>query len=98
MAIRNFVKSASEDLPYAIDWSVLLANEADGAGDTIASSAWDISPTGLTNEGETVDNADTRSIIRVSGGTAGTTYTLTNTITLNTGGYTIVDYITLRVR
>lgn len=94
---RNFTKTVDEDLPFAIDWGTLLANEADGAGDTIATSDWVITPSGLTNGGAVVDSADTRTVIQVSGGTSGTTYKLTNTITLTTGGYTLVEYITIRV-
>lgn len=98
MSNRNFTKTVDEDVPFAINWATLLANENDGAGDTIATSAWSITPTGLTTVSDTVDTGNTRAVIRISGGSAGTTYTLSNTITLTTGGYTLVDFITIRVR
>lgn len=93
--IKHFSKRAGDNPPFAIDWGLVLANEGDG--DTIATSVWSVSPTGLTIDTSSVDLVDTRAIVQVSGGTVGETYKLVNEITLTTGGYTLSDYITIRV-
>jgi len=95
---QSYEKFAAEKLSYAIDWATVLANENDGDGDTIATSTWVISPTGLTQVGSaTIDTANTRTVIRVSGGTVGEVYTLTNRITLTTTGDILEDYIRVKV-
>lgn len=60
-------KDPSDVLDYTIKWSGLLA------GDTIASVVWTV-PAGLTQE--SVSNTSTSTTIWLSGGTAGTTYTV----------------------
>jgi hypothetical protein len=72
-------------LDYSHNWSAWLVD-----GDTIASHAWAISPTGpvLTNE--------TSSTVNVEGFTVGTVYRLTETI-VTAAGRTGVREIVLKV-
>lgn len=72
-----YVKDPGEVLDYAVDWSAHLAD-----GDTIVSSSWVVA-TGLTvgTDSETT----TRTTIWLSGGTAGTEYRVTNTVTTAQG-------------
>jgi len=84
-----FSKDPNEVLDYQIDWEDWLNT------DTILTSSWSISPTGLTEDSDS--NSDTTATIWVSGGTEGEIYTLTNQITTD-GGRTaersIVIYLT----
>lgn len=59
---------------FEVDWSDWLAE----VNDTIAASQW-VLPSGLTSETEAF--SDTTASIEISGGTVGTTYTVTNRIT-----------------
>lgn len=74
--LRNGIhdKDPSAVLDYAIDWSDWLQ-----VGETIASSTWTITPSGLVQntESETTQVAT----VWLSGGTDGTQYTVTNHIT-----------------
>ena len=70
------LKDPSATKSYGFDWVSWMA-----AGDTIASSVW-VVDSGLTNEAD--DNDTTQTSIKLSGGTDGTTYTVTNTITTAT--------------
>lgn len=71
--IVTFDKDPNAVLDYTIDWSDWLAT-----GESISTSMWTITPTGLTEDSETEDL--TSATIWLSGGTAGTTYTLVNRI------------------
>ena len=80
MALSNStpkIKDPSAILDYEISWSQWLAS-----GETLADSTWDLDA-GLTE----VQSAftSTKANIRISGGTANLNYTVTNTITTNTG-------------
>lgn len=68
------VKDPSDVLDYGIDWSTAL-----DANDTIATSSFSITPSGLTagTEAKTL----TATSIFLSGGTAGQVYSVVNTIT-----------------
>jgi len=68
-------KHVNEDLPYKIDWTEPMENQT-----TIELSEW-VVPTGLTSHGEAINDKTT--VIWLSGGTAGTTYIISNTITTN---------------
>lgn len=71
-----FFKEPTEVLDYSIDWS-------DWLGDlTIATSTWSV-PSGITNDAD--GDTDTTTSIRLSGGTWGETYDITNTIVANDG-------------
>lgn len=77
--IATYKKSSAAVLDYAINWSDFLA------GDSIATSTWAVSPSGLTIDSET--ETTTVTTVWVSGGTVGVEYLLTNTIT-TAGGRT----------
>jgi hypothetical protein len=68
---QTFIKQATEVGSFAIDWATLLGV------DTIATSTW-ACETGITQDSES-ETATVATIV-LSGGTAGTTYTCTNTI------------------
>lgn len=72
-------KDPLDVLDYEIDYSEFLT----AASDTIESSEWSVSPTGLTIESNA--NTTTRTKVWVSGGTLGVTYRLSNTIVTNNG-------------
>lgn len=75
--IQHFSKDPDAKLDYAIDWSSWLA-----AGETITASAWTVA-TGITEVISSFNDTTTK--IWLSGGTAGTTYTIANTITTSDG-------------
>lgn len=66
-------KGSTDILIYTIDWSNWL-----NTGDSINSSAW-VVPAGMTLV--TSANTTTQTTAKISGGTIGTAYTITNTIT-----------------
>jgi hypothetical protein len=72
-------KDPNAILDYSIDWSDWLDT------DEISTSTWTV-PTGITKTSES--NTTTVATIWLSGGTAGTTYTLLDRIT-TTGGRTM---------
>ena len=65
-------KAPSKPLDFMQDWSSWLST-----GDTIATSTWTVE-TGLTVDSET--NTTTTATVIISGGVAGTTYKITNSI------------------
>lgn len=65
-----------------IDWTDYCAERST----TIASSTWVIAPSGLTNADDRIVASDLKTEIDLSGGTVGTTYTVTNRCTFATGG------------
>ena len=77
-------KDPSAILNYSLDWALWLVE------DTIQSSSW--SGGGLSVVSS--DNSTTTASVVVSGGTAGKTYDLTNTITTAAG---LVDQRTIRI-
>ena len=72
-------KAPNDNYSFTIDWSVELG--ADTINATPGGSTW-VVETGITIDSEV--NDDTTTTVDLSGGTAGTTYTLTNQI--NTAG------------
>jgi hypothetical protein len=66
-------KGPNESYSYTVEW----VNEI--GADTISTSSW-VVEAGITNDGDSHDSGTTTTI-DLSGGTAGTTYTLTNQIT-----------------
>jgi|GEM_PF-668165 len=68
---QTYIKQATEVGSFSIDWETLLGV------DTIATSTW-ACETGITQDSES-ETATVATIV-LSGGTAGTTYTCTNTI------------------
>jgi hypothetical protein len=75
MIIATYSKEEDATTTYAIDWAEWLD------GRTIASSSWGV-PVGLVNEADS--NTTTTTTIQLSGGTWGQSFTVTNTVTLNT--------------
>ena len=72
-------KDPSDSKDYAIEWASLLTAETETA---IATSTWSVStPTGLTIATTPPPSiVGTKTIVWVSGGSAGTMYALANTI------------------
>lgn len=66
-------KDPSEKLDYAVDWTAWL-----GSTETITTSTWAATPSGLTLSGQSVTGG--KAIVWATGGTAGTVYTVTNHI------------------
>ena len=75
---------------YGVDWEDWLASAA--PGNVIGTSEWTV-PSGLTDGGDAHD--DTKAKVRVSGGTAGTSYELVNKVTTTPGGQ--VESRTIRI-
>lgn len=71
-AVKIFTQNEGEVIAYQLDWEVALN------GASISTSSWTSSPAGLTVSST---NASPLILVTVSGGNAGTLYTLTNTIT-----------------
>lgn len=76
-------KDPSDVLDYAVDWSAVLAQAS--PADAISSVTW-VVPSGLTAGAQSVVGGN--SVIWLSGGVAGTDYTLTCRI-VTTGGRTV---------
>lgn len=72
-------KDPGETKDYYIDWTDLLAT-----GETISSDTW-VVPTGLTEAAALTGTSGNVSYVGLSGGTAGTTYTLTCTMVTSAG-------------
>lgn len=86
-------KDPSDEKDYSINWARHLVN-----GEVIVSSEWDVQD-GITHMEDEDTFTDTRAIVWVAGGTAGTNYTATNTIvTDNDPPRTLQQSITIRVR
>lgn len=69
---KGFPKTSAEVLDYQVDWSSWLGS------DTVSGSEWAVT-TGLTIDSSSFDT--TATTVWLSGGTVGSAYTVTNTIT-----------------
>ena len=76
MAFFQHSKDPNAILDYSIDWSLWLD------GDTIDTSVWTVAA-GITNAADS--STTTTATIWLSGGTAGTSYTVSNRITTADG-------------
>jgi len=76
MSKKTFKKDPESILDYSIDWSVWLN------GDTISGSSWTV-PSGLTEGSDSF--TDTTTILWLSGGTAGESYSVVNRIDTASG-------------
>lgn len=76
-------KHPDEERTFAIDWSTHIGEA------TIDASAWD-TDTGI--EAETDAFTDTRTTVRLSGGTSRTKYYVRNTITLSDGDVLVGEF------
>lgn len=96
MAAKNvFRKTPDEIETFGIDYTDRLSNEII-TNDTISTSIWTV-PTGITKDAEAIDQVTTRATIMLSGGTAGTDYTLTNVVT-TAAGRDLEEEIVIQVR
>ena len=77
MATFTVTKDPNDVLDYLFYWSTWLAS-----GETISTSTWTVD-SGLTKD--TDSKTDDTTTIWLSGGTAGTSYTVTNRITTSQG-------------
>lgn len=76
----NKIKDPDAKLDFGINWSDWLAD-----GETISSSAWAV-PSGITQSSSPAPtNTTNTTTIWLEGGSAGTTYTVTNRITTSAG-------------
>lgn len=77
-----FIKDPDAVVPKGFDWTRYLTT----LGATIATSTYSVDPTGtLTLSGDTIVAGNLKTVVVLSAGTAGMTYTLTNRITTSTG-------------
>lgn len=87
--LPEYVKDPSAVLDYSYDWSLWLQES-----EVISSASWTVPP-GINKQSE--DNSTTLSTVWLSGGTAGTDYTVTCQVTTNQGR-TDQRSITIRCR
>lgn len=73
----------------AIDWRMALP-----ADDSIASSAWSVSPAGLVLSGSVV--VGTLVSVQISAGVSGARYQLQNTV-ITAQGFTLIEVVSLAV-
>jgi hypothetical protein len=81
--IKTFIKDPDSVLDYTLDWNGGSPGPWLSTGDTISTSAWTLSSTGIN--GSTDSSTTTTTTINVRGGTAGEDYDLTNRITTANG-------------
>jgi len=75
--MQTYLKDPEAVLDYGFDWSDWLAD-----GETISTSSWTVE-NGITKDSDS--KTTTVTTIWLSGGSAGTTYTLTNHIVSSAG-------------
>ncbi len=76
---NTLIKDPNETRMYKMDWSAQLGT------DRIVASSWDV-PEGLTLVANGIVQGNTKTYIKLSGGTEDTSYILTNTVTLANSG------------
>lgn len=86
-------KAPGETKLYTMDWSAELAS-----GDTVATTAWALSSTEITNVVDAIVSGSLKTSIKVSGGVEGREYYLTNTITTTVSGETLKRTGVLKIR
>lgn len=82
-------KRSDETELRAIDWALALPTD-----DSIATSVWSVSPSGLTLSSPLIEGTVTR--IRVSSGSGGVTYQIKNAIT-TTQGFVLVEIVPISI-
>ena len=90
MSLGQRTKDPQETRQFTLDWT----NDLDGA--TISTSSWTVQ-TGITKVSDAIVSGNLKTTILVSGGTADSDYTVTNTITTS-GGETLERSGTIAVR
>ena len=86
-------KAPGESKLYSMDWS----DELD-AGDTVATSTWELSSTEITNDADAVVTGRLETSIMIGGGVEGQEYYCTNIITTTVSGETLRRTGRLKVR
>lgn len=76
--MKRYTKDPDSVLDYTIDWGTNWLAD----GETISSSSWTVQ-SGLTEDSDS--NTTTTATVWLSGGTAGSVYTVTNQITTSAG-------------
>lgn len=76
--MKRYTKDPASVLDYTIDWGTNWLADAE----TISSSSWTVE-SGITQDSDS--NTTTTATIWLSGGTAGSVYTVTNQIVTNSG-------------
>lgn len=85
-------KDPNEELDFGLDWTQRLI--VNNVADRIISSSWAVPGGGLTITAQSFLNNDTT--VWLEGGTAGQTYTVTNTV-VTAGNRTMVQSATLKI-
>jgi len=77
--MADYLADPAAVLDYAVDWASWL-----GVGETISASSWVVG-TGITQTTPAPSFTTTKATIWLTGGTAGTEYTITNHVTTTAG-------------
>lgn len=89
---KRYTQDPADVLDYALDWTDWLDD-----GETISTSSWAVTPSGLTTSLASIVNNNTTAVVWLSGGTVGNSYTVTNHIT-TTDSRTVERSITVAIR
>jgi len=76
--MKLFQKDPDSTEPFGFDWTDYLAEI--GASETISTSTWSVTPSGLTLASGSIVTGSKKTQIKASGGSVGTRYTVTNRI------------------
>ena len=91
---NSFVKDPNNVEWFGVDWTERLAGDDLAEVDTIDTSAW-IVPAGLTQVA--VMTTDNKTGVKLSGGTVGNTYRVTNRIVTAVNGETLDGTIEITI-
>lgn len=89
MSVGSITKRSADSLNYTFDFSQWLAS-----GDSVASATWTV-PSGLTQVSSSTTS--TTAVVKISGGTVGTSYTITCAMTTTVSTETKTETFTIRV-
>lgn len=79
MSMGTLWKDPQETVIFTADWTSRMATS-----ETLSSSSWTVA-TGITKVTDAVVTGNLKTSIKLSGGTAGSTYACTNTVVTSTG-------------
>ena len=82
MPLGQLTKDPQETRLFTMDWT------GDLDGNTIATSAWTVAA-GITKVSDAIVSGNLKTSVLISGGTADTDYTVTNTITITATAETL---------
>ena len=78
------VKDPDSIEPWGMDWTDWLAEIS--ASETVSSSSWAVSPTGgITLSSASIITGSLKTQVKLTGGSAGTRYTVTNSVITSSG-------------